>query len=88
MRNILLLLWYDDVLFKPPENIVGGESVELAEETGGESIKSVLAALLADDEDEDDEEEDEESFFGELEVRPELEEDEDDEGSSAHPNWR
>jgi len=88
LRNILLLLWYDDVLFKPPENIVGGESVELAEETGGESIKSVLAALLADDEDEDDEEEDEESFFGELEVRPELEEDEDDEGSSAHPNWR
>lgn len=73
-----------------PENIVGGESVELAEETGGESIKSVLAALLADDEDDDDEEEEEEeeSFFGELEVRPELEEDEDDEGSSAHPNWR
>lgn len=69
-----------------PENIVGGESVELAEETGGESIKSVLAALLADDEDEDDD--DEESFFGELEVRPELEEDEDDDEGSTHPNWR
>lgn len=82
------MLWYDDVLFNPPENIVGGESVELAEETGGESIKSVLTALLADDEDDEDDEEEEESFFGELEFRPELEEDEEDDEGSTHPNWR